>query len=54
MKEDITNVNYKEQYHGYQEWYYVDELYYRGKWKNGLEIGYEESHGYKLTLFYIR
>ena len=54
MKEDITNVNYKEQYHGYQEWYYVDELYYRGKYKNGKLVDYSEHCMKKKTYFYIR
>ena len=50
----IINRNSKGEYHGYQEWYYHQKLGYRGKWKNGLEIGYEESHTWKHTIYYIR
>jgi hypothetical protein len=54
MKEDIINFNSKEQYHGYQERYLNDKLYYRGNSKNGERYGYGESHGRKQTNFYIR
>ncbi len=55
--------NSKGGFHGYQEWYWDTDckfLWYRGKWKNGLEIGYEEYHGdgkdFKHTevVFHIR
>ena len=39
----IINYNTEGEYHGYQQWYGGDnELWLRGKQKNGLEIGYEE------------
>ena len=50
----IINRNYNGEYHGYQEWYYHQKLYYRNTYKNGLEIGYEESHGIKKTYFNIK
>ena len=52
---DIEPKNSKDQYHGYQEWYqeYSYALWYRGKWKNGLAIGYEEFHGIRTTKYYI-
>ena len=54
---DIEPKNSKDQYHGYQQWYYCDnnhKLYLRGNWKNDNEIGYEEWHSNKRTNFYIR
>ena len=51
---DITNKNSKEQYHGYQEWYVRNELYYRGNYKNDNIIGYTESHYSKITRYNIR
>ena len=51
---DITNKNSKEQYHGYQEWYIRNELYYRGKYNNNNIIGYTESHYSKITRYNIR
>lgn len=44
---EIEPKNSKDQFHGYQEWYWDTDctlLWYRGKWKNGFEIGYEEYH----------
>ena len=64
MKEDITNVNSKEQYHGYQERYWGElrnKLYYRANWRYDCCIGYEEYHSgngetnlYSETNLYIR
>jgi hypothetical protein len=52
---DIRNYNSKEQSHGYQEIYlYNDKLYYRGNWKNGKCIGYEEYLYSEETNFCIR
>ena len=54
MKEEIVNFNSKEQYHGYQQWYWDNTLVVRLNYKNGNEIGYEELHVLKKTIFYIR
>jgi hypothetical protein len=40
--------------HGYQEAKIDDSFVYRYKSKNGLEVGYEERHGSKITIFHIR
>lgn len=46
MKEEIYNKNNKDQLHGYQEWYYIDDitLWLRGLYKNGKPINYYECH----------
>ena len=55
MNKAITNYNDKRQYHGYNEWYNTDnELWHRGNFKNDDEIGYEENHLFKLTLYFIK
>lgn len=44
---EIEPKNSKDKFHGYQEWYWDKDctlLWYRGKYKNGFEIGYEEYH----------
>ena len=51
---DIINFNSKEQYHGYQERYLNDKLYYRFNFKNGERYGYGEYHYNKKTRYYIR
>ena len=45
MKE-ITNINQKGEYHGYQERYSPtsNKLWYRGNYKNDEQIGYVESN----------
>jgi hypothetical protein len=53
-KTDIDTFNYKGQSHGYQEWYANAKLFYRGIYRNDLEVGYEEWHSTKSTNFYIR
>jgi len=53
MKKTIRNKNTKGQRHGYQEWYWDNELSYRGNFKNGRLIGYSESHNAEQTKFYI-
>jgi hypothetical protein len=53
MNKDITNINLKNQYHGYQEWYWNNKLSYRGNWNNNLRIGYVEHHLIKQTRYYI-
>jgi hypothetical protein len=50
----IENINNKNQYHGYQEWYWNNKLGYRGNYKNNIEIGYEEWHNNTQTNFYIK
>jgi len=51
---DITNINSKSEFHGYQQWYWDgDGLFYRGYRKNYLRIGYTEYHMAKQTNFYI-
>ena len=50
----IRSRNYKGQFHGYQEWYWKDTIWLRGKFINGVEIGYEEIHLKCTTNFYIR
>lgn len=55
MKKDIENINDKGEYHGYQEWYDDDNIfYYRANWKNNRLIGYEEFHRFEQTNFYIK
>lgn len=39
---DIRTKNEKGHEHGYQEWYIDNELWYRGNYKHGEEIGYAE------------
>ncbi len=63
--ETIESKNYKNQYHGYQEWYwttsYNNGLWLRGNYKCHQEIGYHEwndsgvigDEGTKVE-FYIR
>jgi len=53
QKQDITQMNTKDEYHGYQEWYW-DKIWLRGVYKHGDEIGYKENHRVKLTIFSIR
>ncbi len=54
MKKTIINYNHKSTRHGYQEWYWFDELTLRGNYKNDSRIGYVERHELKETTFYIR
>ena len=54
MKKTIRNKNTKGQRHGYQEWYWDNELSYRGVWKNNRRIGYQEWHRVKKTEYYIK
>ncbi len=56
----IINKNSKRQYHGHQQWYWINaELKYRGCWKNGVILGYQEWHNpigqvCKCVQFHIR
>jgi hypothetical protein len=52
--EDIEPKNQKNQFHGYQEWYSYEDIWYRGIFKHGMEFGYEEYHQDIETNFYIR
>jgi hypothetical protein len=63
QKTDVDNFNYKGHRHGYQEWYANAKLFYRGTYKNNLEVGYVEHNLYgvfgigdvgTITEFYIR
>ena len=55
MNKEIVNFNSKNQYHGYQERYWSDKLYYRANWRYDCCIGYEEYHSRNgETNFYIR
>lgn len=51
---NIINYNSKSQCHGYQEWYWGEELKLRAYIKMDKVMGYEEFHGVKQTNFYIR
>ena len=60
---EIEPKNSKDEFHGYQEWYWDKDctlLWYRGKYRNGIEIGYEECHSdnhahtYSEASFFIR
>ncbi len=53
MNEDIKNFDENGNWHGYQQRYWSNNLWYRGKWKNHYPIGYLEDHHVKLTKFYI-
>ena len=53
MNKDIINRNYNGEYHGYQEWYINNKIYYRGIRKNNNRIGYTEYHLPKRTRFNI-
>ncbi len=50
----IRNYNDKGSYHGYQQWYYDDKLWFRGNSKHGLNLGYIENHTVKRTTFVIK
>lgn len=52
---NIKNKNDKGKIHGYQEVYSrTNKLDIRVVYKNGLFIGYRESHQFKTTRFQIR
>ena len=54
MNKDIINKNDKRQWHGYQEWYVNNKLWFRCNYKNDKINGYIEWYGIKQTKFYIR
>jgi hypothetical protein len=43
VKKDIDPHNDLGQWHGYQEWYF-DDFWFRGCYKHGENIGYQEEH----------
>ena len=47
-KENIVPKNSKGEYHGYQEWYVDNVIWYRGCHKNSQEVGYNELN-YSLS-----
>lgn len=53
---DIKPKDNNGKNHGYQEWYYDDDirLWMRCNYKHGREIGYEEWHDARQTRYYIR
>jgi len=59
QKQDIEPLDSNGKNHGYQEWYDDNEIWYRGIYKHGLEIGYAElnininQRSNQQTLFYI-
>ena len=52
-KKDIDPTDKNGKYHGYQEWYSLDDIWVRGVFKNDDEIGYLEDHITNETIFYI-
>ena len=40
MKKDIIHRNNKGEWHGHQEWYWLDELSLIGNYRNNQPIGY--------------
>ena len=51
---NIKSKNSKDQFHGYQEWYWKDTIYFKSNYINGKRIGYTENHYINKTTFYIR
>jgi hypothetical protein len=49
----ILHFNKNGKFHGYQEWYSLDDIWLRGVFKNDDEIGYLEDHITNETIFYI-
>jgi len=55
MNKEIENINNKNQYHGYQEWYPFDNVVtYRGNYKNGRPIGYGQLFLIKEVCYFIK
>jgi len=50
---DIDPKNDKGQFHGYQEWYWFDNLWLRIVMKNNMDVGYEENHHNRKTIYHI-
>ena len=50
----IKPIDTKNNNHGYQEAKIYHSFVYRYKAKNGLEVGYNERHGSRITQFHIR
>ena len=56
IKKGVYNKNDKGEWHGYNEWYWSERIYYpvRVNYRNDKETGYEENAWNKKTNFYIR
>jgi hypothetical protein len=58
MNKEIITKNDKGNYHGYQQWYHYDKLWFRGNSKHGRGMGYLEWHVEHVvdieTQFHIR
>jgi len=54
MSKEIINKNQKRKFHGYQEWYYRDMCWLRGKCVNDRYFGYVENNEIKRVTFDIR
>jgi hypothetical protein len=50
---DIDQKDAKGEYHGYQQWYWDNDLWVRCTYKHGNDIGYEENHRNEETNYYI-
>jgi len=54
-KEDKMPRDSNGKWHGHQEWYNGNNiLLYRGTYKHGLDVGYEEIHTITKTKFHIK
>ena len=54
VENKYTNKSGLVIYHGYQEWYWDKKLWVRANYKHDDEIGYDEDHRQKETVFHIR
>jgi len=54
MNKNIININNKNQYHGYQEWYTFNTISHRGNWKHNTVYNYQEHHRVKQTTYHIK
>jgi len=61
-QKEISQYDSKGEHHGYQEWFSIGNLWFRGVYKHGDEIGYNEYNPYCIGIgkrgtkveFYIR
>ena len=54
IKKDIEPTDKNGKYHGYQQWYSLDDIWLRCISKHGKVIGYKETHLLLETQFHIR
>lgn len=56
MNKEIININNKNKYHGYQEWYTIPKLllFLRANYKNNKIVAYAEHHLEKETVYVIK